>query len=228
MVRAAALTLVALAVAAASPSATAGSGPCQRAGWKEIARDRQGNLLAKRGFPGVTSACLFGRDKLLALTDPDDYVSHATLRGHFVAFFDHYIDGADPEFEFTQFKVVDVERRRRVFIDRTTAWSTGIGQDDANPPKALPVVVALKPNGSVAWSTCPWHYGNGYYSEPLRCNKPRAKTQYQVLAHAAGSADRRYARVLDAGPAVDPATLELHGSRLTWRSGERLRHARLP
>lgn len=226
MARVALLALALLAVAAGRPAAGAGA-PCQRQGWREIARDRQANVLVRRGSPGAAAACLFRRDKLLRLASPDeDYVSHVTLRGHFVAFFDHFVSGSD-DFETTQFKVADIARRKLAFADRTTLWVTGLAGNDRPPPKALPVVIELKPSGSVAWSTCPWHMSGGEFGEPLRCNRPRENTRYEVLAHSAGAADRRHARILDSGPAVDLKSLRLRGSRLTWRKGERLRHATL-
>jgi hypothetical protein len=207
---------VAWAAFPAAPTATA-KAPCVRAAYREVARSGQAVALVKRGDPGVKAACMLRRDKLLSLSDPnDDYVSHVTLVGHFVAFYDHFIDGANPDFETAQFRVVDVKRRRDAFTDRTTSYNT-LNQDP--PRRGLPVVIQLRKNGSVAWTTCPWHESGGSFGEPLRCDRQGPGTQFQVLAHSATAADHSHGRILDEGPTVDPSSLRLRGSALTWRDG---------
>jgi hypothetical protein len=48
--------------------------------------------------------------------------------------------------------------------------------------------------------------------------------QSAIEVHAAGTGGDR---VLDSGPNVDPASLRLHGSRLSWSDGGATRHATL-
>jgi hypothetical protein len=45
-----------------------------------------------------------------------------------------------------------------------------------------------------------------------------------IEVHAAGAGGDR---VLDSGPKIDPASLRLHGSQLSWVDGRGIRHATL-
>jgi hypothetical protein len=200
--------------------ASAAHAPCVRAAYHAVARSDQGVVLEPRGDRGEALACWFRRDKLAELADPvDDYVSHITMTGRYVAFFDHFEDGADPGFVTMNFSVFDIRRRELVFLDRTTEYPSN--------PLALPVVIRLKRNGSVAWSTCPWHESAGSFGEPLRCDSAKADTRFQIVAHSSFSADRTHSQILDSGPGIDVRSLRLRGSELSWTDGGELRRASL-
>jgi hypothetical protein len=209
------------------PGTASAQAPCARAGYREVASNNQAAVLARRGQPGVKAACLFtdGRLRYLANTQ-DDWVSHVTLTGHFVAYYDHYVDGAPTGTESGFFRVLDIERRKGVFADRTTLYSNL--EDDYAPQRGLPVVIRLKRNGSVAWSTCPWHRSGGEFGEPLRCNRPGPRSQYQVVAHSSAERTHSRGRILDEGPTVGPRSLRLDGSSLTWTDGDGEQQAQLP
>jgi hypothetical protein len=221
--------LVVLGLLLLWPGAADARAPCERAGFREVARNHQAVVLVRRGAPGVKAGCMLRDDKLVYLSDPnDDYVSHVTLAGHFVAFYDHYIDGADPDFETAQLIVTDVRRRKAVFTDRTTLYSRLPVEDQDPPQRGLPVIILLKHNGSVAWSTCPWHSRGGPFGEPLACNRPGPRAHYQVVVHPASKRNRDSGRILDEGPTVDPASLRLEGgSALSWTNGDGRQQAQL-
>ena len=72
------------------------------------------------------------------------------------------------------------------------------------------LAIVLKPNGAAGWIA-------GVRSIVSHT------AQRQVLAAGAG----RAGRVLDSGGAIGPASLALHGSRLTWKNGGQTRSAPL-
>jgi hypothetical protein len=203
--------LAVIAVGLVPPGAADARTPCSRAAYREIARSAQAVVLARRGDAGVKAGCLLKRDKLLYLSDPvDDWVSHVTVAGHMVAFFDHYVDGAPTGAEGGHLRVVDVARRKGVFWDRVTGFYTDGG------PNALARMIRLKSNGSVAWTTCPWHSSEDVFGEPLVCDRPGPDSTFQVAAHSAMDTAAARTRILDEGPDVNPRSLRLRGSTLTW------------
>lgn len=70
--------------------------------------------------------------------------------------------------------------------------------------------IVVKPDGAVAWTARMSSLGGGH-------------PQLQVLAANAGSSTR----LLDSGDGVAPASLTLHGSRLTWKNGGQIRASTL-
>jgi hypothetical protein len=70
--------------------------------------------------------------------------------------------------------------------------------------------IVIKPDGAVAWIARMSSLGGGH-------------PELQVLAANAGAS----ARLLDSGDGVAPASLRLHGSRLTWKHGGQVRSATL-
>lgn len=72
--------------------------------------------------------------------------------------------------------------------------------------------LAVKANGAVAWIGSEHSIGAGRRSS--------------IEVHAAGAA-AGVDRVLDSGPNIKPASLRLHGSRLSWVNRGRTRHATL-
>ncbi len=69
--------------------------------------------------------------------------------------------------------------------------------------------VAVLANGAVAW---------------IGSEHSIVAHRGAIEVHAAGAGGDR---VLDSGPKIDPASLRLHGSRLTWVDGGATRHATL-
>src|SRR3954451_11084899 len=111
-----------LAVLLFPGSATAQT-PCARDGYRRVARNPQAVVLVKRDQHGIKAACFLRHDKLRYLANTqDDWVSHVTLSGHFVAYYDHFIDGAADNAEAAALRVLDIKRRATVFDDRTTSY----------------------------------------------------------------------------------------------------------
>jgi hypothetical protein len=79
---------------------------------------------------------------------------------------------------------------------------------------------AVRPNGAVAWLSCSGgDYENGSAKD---CRRRERVKHVWMLGSRDGGKHR-----LDSGRTIDPRTFELHRSRLTWRHGGKLRHARL-
>jgi hypothetical protein len=95
----------------------------------------------------------------------------------------------------------------------------GAGQSFMTYPKVGSVVV--RKTGSVAWIACEVRFFGNPTSRRPECDRP-------------GAVDRVYrarnggrARLLDKGRDIDPESLRLTGSRVSWRSGGRVRSASL-
>jgi hypothetical protein len=76
----------------------------------------------------------------------------------------------------------------------------------------------LKSNGAVASIDCP---DVGPNDSSRACGRAGGSKK-RVRLWNAGAARPR---LVDAGRGIDPRTLKLRGSRLTWKHGRRLRHA---
>jgi hypothetical protein len=80
--------------------------------------------------------------------------------------------------------------------------------------------IVTKTNGAVAWIQClldphaPFH---GYGNPRPECVKSGGNDT--VFKHDRTTPGASATRVLDSDRGVDPRSLELHGSRLTWRDG---------
>lgn len=80
----------------------------------------------------------------------------------------------------------------------------------------------LRLDGAVAWASCPAKQSVlGRLSRA--CERPGGKLKHVWALDSAA----REPRLLDSGRRIDPRTLELRGSRLTWRKRGRVQHATL-
>jgi hypothetical protein len=78
--------------------------------------------------------------------------------------------------------------------------------------------VVMKANGAVAWIGVEHSIGAGR----------RSSIEVHAASAQTGTGTRTGGdRVLDSGPAIRPASLRLHGSRLSWVNGGTARHAAL-
>ena len=79
----------------------------------------------------------------------------------------------------------------------------------------------MKPNGAVVWIACPGDRSESFGSNRL-CRRPGPVARVYAM-HANDERER----LLATGRAIDPASLRLSGSRLTWRDGRGMRGATL-
>ena len=83
--------------------------------------------------------------------------------------------------------------------------------------------IELKPNGAAAWVSCPSSdFPFRYPSYPCQHRGGESKQVWVWPRH------RLHPQLVDHGRQIDPRSFRLRGSRLSWRNGRVLRHARLP
>ena len=221
---------------AAGAGVGAGKKPgCSRADLRTVRQGTRGRVLRRtpngeEGGAGSPSSgyygCLFAAGRLLALDGGDSVVSHATLRGRFVALFEYSDDGAPHCEQGLRMAMFDLSRgdaygfARQVFRD----------YDPRQPicPRgdvpAKPVQIVSKPNGALAWTRCTWRAdGPDFAGAPVRCAE---NAVYEVVKHDANG-NRGRGRVIDAGAGIDPRSLRLRAGRLTWSDGGRIEADRL-
>lgn len=161
---------------------------------------------------GSHYACLFARGKLLLLDDRKELYGYraVALAGPLVA---NAVDDCGPKTCVTYLTVTDLRDE-----------DDGIeGQASVAPYQAGELAsIALKPNGSVAWIGCTSHR-RASRGRVRRCVRGGHATKW-VFAQRAGDQEPLQ---LDVGRSIDPTSLHLHGSRLTWRHGKARRHATL-
>jgi hypothetical protein len=203
----------------AAPVMTVGSAPsfvteaapgaCRPAGARVLRASTQATIFISGGY----LACLLARGKPVPLTTADEESNQPSgsmaLAGPFVAY---AVDFLGHSSHFSTMAVTDLRDpdggiNRSAPLDRTDV--------------GFLVESRLKPNGAVAWITCPVLEKPG--ESRRRCQHAGAMTKH-VFAWD------RYAlkpRLLDSGRTIDPTRFRLRGSKLTWRHGNKLRHARL-
>ena len=146
--------------------------------------------------------------------------------------------GAYEELSFNAFRAVDLTGPLVAFAEETCRGTdgcstelrvrdlrsfAGISRLAELGPGEHPQLgsIRLKPNGAVAWIACPGDRGASFGSNRL-CRRPGVLARVYAM-HA--SVERE--RLLAVGRRIDPASLRLSGSLLTWRDGRRVRRARL-
>jgi hypothetical protein len=158
----------------------------------------------------IRFACLYARGVRIFI-DPMWVFPPLRVAGPYAAYASV---SCDVDYCDTSVEVVDLRDELYGLSRRPDALRGG---GDAEVPD-----VELKPDGAVAWIACPSLYGPAYGTIE-RCfrGSGREKRVYAL--------DRRRARprLLDASPRIDPESLTLRGSRLTWRKAGHLRAARL-
>ena len=88
----------------------------------------------------------------------------------------------------------------------------------------------VRRNGGIAWIQCPPRGGysvdRGYGDPRPNCTRP-GRSVNTVYKHDSDDPDPQGRVRLDRGRKIDPRSLKLHGSRLTWREGKKRRSATL-
>lgn len=110
----------------------------------------------------------------------------------------------------------------KTFTDDPVAINGSVGE-----PKRLVKVGSLRfrPNGSIAWIACSENDPQVFSaSRQPNCVRPGRGRKW-VMRKSVGSSK---AEVLDTGRQIDPSSLRLSGSRLTWKKDGRRRVRQLP
>jgi hypothetical protein len=217
--RSAALTgaLAAFAAVAASPSAEGGSGStkgCTAKGSVTLVQDKQTRVyqLGKNLW-----ACLYAEGRRLDLALPDitqEYwygLPAVKVVGPVVAWAVTAPDGPDAPLR-TTIERVDLRSEGYVDFRSVPAANTRI-------PKVGSLV--LRRDGAAAWITCP--------------GKRRSVGEFKPTCDSPGHADGVYtlkpqaksAKLVARGTRIDPHSLRLHGSRITWTQRGQQRSAHL-
>lgn len=81
--------------------------------------------------------------------------------------------------------------------------------------------VALRPNGAIAWITCPSD-DNGSWDQEPNCVRPGARNRVFRL-----NSNRTKLRLLDRGRGIDPSSLRRSGGKIRWTKRNRHKAALL-
>ncbi len=140
----------------------------------------------------------------------------AALAGPFVGNATEY---EDPISDLTLIGVTDLRDPTDGFNRSASAYRGKANSLDGSIA-AVPAV-RLRPNGAIAWVAC----RNPYDRKRVRlaCARPGAVAKRLFKWNT----DGRPPRLLDAGREIDPRTVRLHGSTLTWVDAGRRHSARL-
>jgi hypothetical protein len=177
---------------------------------------KKADLLAKSGRAtvfwagGSAYACLLARGVAVPLSFSDDESTQTqafALAGPLVAYAN---DLSGHSTSLTTINVTDL---------RDPVSGINRSADLAGPENtAFVPAIRLKSNGAVASIDCP---DVGPNDSSRACGRAGGSKK-RVRLWNAGAARPR---LVDAGRGIDPRTLKLRGSRLTWKHGRRLRHA---
>jgi hypothetical protein len=185
---------------------------CHPRGTRVVEHSRRATLIESTHgyYKGELSGCLFARGVLIDLYS-DGTFPPRRLAGPFASYAG---DECDPDDCSTVVSVVDLRDESDGLNRIAKAWPTG---GDAEVP-----AIRLRPDGAVAWVSCDSPYGPAY-GEISRCVRgTRAQKRVYALDRY-----RNAPRLLDKGPGINPTSLALAGSRLTWRHSGGTRAARL-
>jgi hypothetical protein len=152
--------------------------------------------------------CLFGRGVPVPLFDGIFPSRTSAIAGPLVA---HGDDFADEYEAYTRLRVTDL-RDEVSGVNRVADLETTRVGELAR--------TRLRADGAVAWISCPRrHSPFGRLSR--RCERPGGRLKHVWAFDSTGAEPR----LLDSGRGIDPRTLRLRGSRLTWRKAGELRRA---
>jgi hypothetical protein len=205
---AASVAAVALTPAEARDGATRKPG-CRPAGAKTIVTSRNARVFKYRR---LVWGCLYRRNVAVALTADDGYGTDflrppkPVLAGRFVAY-TYYWEGS----------VEGTGQAVRVTNLRTGATNLTdfeFGESAKVPDDVQVVKLVLTPTGWVAWSWIATYDKTGKVPEIRRLRAGRSDIGLT-------------AKPLDAGPNVDPASLERDGTSIFWMNGDEARTAEL-
>jgi hypothetical protein len=185
------------------------AGACRPRGTR-VVRSSQESTVFRR--PASIYGCLFGRGAPVHLTSDNIFPRRTiALAGPLVAYGADYTE--DRNF-YTDLKVTDL-RDEGSGINRTVSLETTRRGELA--------ATRLRADGAVAWISCPRkRSAYGRLSRACARSGGRLKHVWALDAHA----DER--RLLDSGRRIEPRSLRLRGTRLTWRRAGALRESEMP
>jgi hypothetical protein len=154
--------------------------------------------------------CLFARGARVGLSSDTGIEPGVALAGPLVGY---AYDSCDIESCETSVVVADLRDESNGLNRSVAANARGTGHVPA---------LRMRANGAIAWVTCPSN------REPtfIGVGQCRRGTSKRKEVYAWNAHDRRPRR-LEVSSRIDPGSLRLRGSRLTWRNGRQLRTARL-
>jgi hypothetical protein len=202
-------SLVAAAAAGAfvvAPSGTrAASGGCNPSGSKTILADRSARIYSLRdGDPARGFAlwgCAYSAGKQITLDAPDQIYAFLPPALHL----NRSVVGFG-------FDLCDGDCRTTVTaVDLTTGADINAGPASASTRVKIGSL-RVRSNGSVAWIACPEHQRRDLTAS-RRPNCVRAGSLDSVYRRRVGSRTRE---LLDRGRAIDPSSLSLTGTTLSW------------
>lgn len=142
------------------------------------------------------------------------------LSGRVVAFAADHRDDLDGYLS-TRLHVYQHRRRPRGSSD--TGWDVLHSVQAGLEETSKVGVVVTRPNGAVAWTSCPMKGRRG--TPAPTCLRPGHKNAvFRKLSTSDVDSGRE---LLDRGRGIDPGSLRRIGDRVYWRHGGRLRSARL-
>lgn len=218
--------LIAVAIMAAAPEATAGESlaqqPCQPPGSITVIETREARIYRRSTTNDNLVGCIraTGRTRSLNARTP------ALTR----------IDFPPPAMDLVGTLMLEVRRFKDLdegggsyqlqVSDLRCSTGSGCAPGQTRGPYFVGGVgsAQLKANGSFAYISCPKPPGFGKLHRP--CTDPRDRTSiHKVYAYPDVDNGRR--TLLARGRGIDPSSLRLKGDRLTWRDNGRSRSARL-
>jgi hypothetical protein len=158
--------------------------------------------------------CLAARGAPVLLSEEQDYYAQSlrrvALAGGLVAYGEDFY-GADYESSIVVSDLRDLES------------GFGRGASLASTGTAELAAVRLKSNGAVAWVSCP--RPDFPFPDTTYACQNRGGDRKQVWVWPR---HRLHPQLVDRGRMIDPRSFRLRGSRLSWRNGRAVHHARLP
>jgi hypothetical protein len=173
--------------------------------WGRVVR-RSHRLSVVVDRSGYYYACLFARGAFESLFVDQGLFPPVELAGPLVAYATDY---CDPDQCWTQILTADT-RDLADGVDR--GWTSGLAEVPA---------IRLRANGALAWVSCASRDLTAGRINSCKRGTRKVKRVY-VLASRAWKP-----RLADASRRIDPLSLALHGQRLTWRAGRKVRSTRL-
>jgi hypothetical protein len=177
-------------------------------GQRIVRRTRLATLIS--GATGEYYGCLLARGTRIDLGGFDGIYPPKAIAGSLVAAaIDFCEEGDDCA---TMVEVVDL---RDEWLGVNRFVSAGPGYSEIRS-------LVLKRDGAVAWAGCSSRYGPAYGRVGYECKRGDASRRVFALDRRS-----RKPRQLDVGRRIDPKSLRLRGSRLSWLKAGRRRYGRL-
>ena len=195
--------------------------PCARSGSATVLENREARVYATRRGGRIKYACLKDTGRREKLDGPISDIrtrpppAMALAGPLLLTVTDTLADGLDVAADRRTLGIIDL----RVDADgRSPVVTTRLGYGVLGVGSAQ-----LKENGSFAFVSCLTSGRRGIVSE--NCLRRETVSPYEVVKYEVRAPRRRV--VLESGLQIDPASLRLRGSRLTWRSGSETKSAPL-